>query len=379
MKLLHVHDRAAFHGGVEQILLDTAHGLSSRGWQQALLHVEADTDSTFLAPFSESSTSKDILARFNPDVVLLHKVSDMDLVTDITRRFPAIRMVHDHDLVCLRQHKYFPISGRICNKPAGWDCYKNLCFLNRNPVAGKLPVTIRTVSEQKRAIQSHGDMHGFVVGSRWMQDELVMNGIPNERIRVIHPIPASLAEIRPLPHQGHNEILYVGQVVRGKGVDLLLRALARVPQPWHATIVGTGNHLDSCQRLAEKLGIAAHVEFTGWIAHQHLEHYYANAAFTVVPSRWPEPFGMVGIEAMARGRAVVGFSAGGIPDWLQSGVNGVLAPAGDVEKLGEAIAGLLADPDHTRLLGNRAAQHAAQQFTHAGYLDAMENLLENAA
>ena len=150
MKLLHVHERAAFHGGVEQILHDTAHGLSRRGWQQALLHVEPQTDRDFLAPFNEAATGKDILARFNPDVVLLNKVSDMDLVRSITRRFPAIRMVHDHDLVCLRQHKYFPTSGRICNKPAGWDCYKNLCFLNRNPAANGLPVTIRTVSQQKR-------------------------------------------------------------------------------------------------------------------------------------------------------------------------------------------------------------------------------------
>ena len=296
-----------------------------------------------------------------------------------SRRFPAIRMVHDHDLVCLRQHKYFPTSGRICNKPAGWDCYKNLCFLNRNPAAEGLPVTIRTVSQQKRGIQSHRDMQGFVVGSRWMQDELVMNGIPGDRIRVIHPIPASLAQIRPLPHQSENEILYVGQVVRGKGVDLLLRALARVPQPWHATIVGTGNHLDSCRRLAEKLGIATHVEFTGWVAHQDLDHYYANASFTVVPSRWPEPFGMVGVEAMARGRAVVGFSAGGIPDWLHSGINGVLAAAGDVDELGAAISGLLADPEYARNLGSQAAQHAAQKFTHAGYLAALENLLEEAA
>ena len=88
---------------------------------------------------------------------------------------------------------------------------------------------------------------------------------------------------------------------------------------------------------------------------------------------------MVGVEAMARGRAVVGFSAGGIPDWLHSGINGVLAAAGDVDELGTAISGLLADPEYARSLGNRAAQHAAQKFTHAGYLAALENLLEEAA
>lgn len=379
MKLLHVHERATFHGGVEQILHDTAQGLGSRGWQQALLHIDPQIDAGFITPFSDTSSDLEILNRFNPDVVLLHKLSDTDLLKAITRQHPAVRMVHDHDLVCLRRHKYFPLSGRICNKPAGWQCYSNLCFINRNPVAGGLPVTIRTVGPQKQEIRSQHDTRRFVVGSSWMQDELVMNGIPDERIQVIHPIPASLAEIRPLPHQSAHEILYVGQVIRGKGVDLLLQAMSRVTQPWHVTIVGTGNHLDHCRRLAAKHGIADRVEFTGWVPHRELERYYARATFTVVPSRWPEPFGMVGIEAMARGRAVVGFSAGGIPDWLRHGVNGLLAPAGDMEKLAEAIASLLADPAYARSLGMRAAEIAAQQFTHNGYLEAMENLLEEVA
>jgi hypothetical protein len=319
MKILHVHERATFHGGVEQILHDTAQGLSGRGWQQALLHSHPDTDSAFLAPFTDASTRQEIFTRFNPDVVLLHKVADAELVKNITLRHHAVRMVHDHDLVCLRRHKYFPLSGRICSQPAGWHCYSNLCFLNRNTAAKGLPVESQT------------------------------------------------------------EILYVGQIIRGKGVDLLLRALARVPQPWHATIVGTGNHLEHCRHLADTLGIARHVKFTGWVSHPDLEPYYAKATFTVVPSRWPEPFGMVGVEAMARGRAVVGFSSGGIPDWLDSGVNGVLAPAGDVAQLADSISALLADPEHTRNLGRRAAQLTAEKFTHARYLEEMQTLLEEVA
>jgi len=379
MKLLHVHERATFHGGVEQILHDTAHGLSARGWEQALLHIDPQTDAGFLAPFTEASAGMDILTSFNPDVALLHKVSDATLIEAITRKLPAVLMVHDHDLVCLRRHKYFPLSGRICDKPAGWDCYSNLCFLNRNPAADVLPVTIRTVGQQKRCIRAQRGMRRFVVGSRWMQDELVMNGIPKERIHVIHPIPASLETIAPLPPQSQTEILYVGQVIRGKGIDLLMRALARVPQPWHLTVVGTGNHVEHCRRLAETLGIAAQVNFTGWVAHRDLESYYARAAFTVVPSRWPEPFGMVGVEAMARGRAVIGFSAGGIPDWLCHGVNGLLVPAGNVKKLAGAISGLLADPAYASSLGNRAAEVTAQQFTHIGYIEAMQTLLEEVA
>ena len=121
------------------------------------------------------------------------------------------------------------------------------------------------------------------------------------------------------------------------------------------------------------------MKFTGWVPHHKLEAYYARAAFSVVPSRWPEPFGMVGIEAMARGRAVVGFAAGGIPDWLCNGVNGLLAPAGDVDRLAAAIDSLLTDPVYSQRLGEGAARVTAQQFSHDRYLADMQNLLEEVA
>ena len=376
LKLLHVHERASFHGGVEQILHDTANALTSRGWQQALLHNDPQPDDVFSAPFGENSTDRGILERFEPDAVLLHKVPDRGLAGSVSARFPTVAMVHDHDLVCLRRHKYFPVSGRICDKPAGHHCYTRLCFINRNPVAGGLPVVFKSAGQRKRDIESQRHVRRFVVGSRWMQNELVMNGVPFERTRVIHPIPLALAGTRPLPRQGTNEILYVGQVIRGKGVDLLIRALGRLTHPWHATIVGTGNHLDHCRNLAGKLGIDDRVDFTGWVAHGDLENHYARAAFTVVPSRWPEPFGMVGIEAMARGRAVVGFSAGGIPDWLRDGVNGLLVPPGDVERLAGAMTSLLADPELARRLGEGAARTVTEGFTHGAYVDDMAALLE---
>ena len=78
--------------------------------------------------------------------------------------------------------------------------------------------------------------------------------------------------------------------------------------------------LPSAGQLASKLKISDRVVFTGRVDHEKLESYYAAARLVVVPSRWPEPFGMVGIEAMARGRPVVAFDTGGIGDWLEDRV-----------------------------------------------------------
>jgi glycosyltransferase involved in cell wall biosynthesis len=285
-------------------------------------------------------------------------------------------MVHDHDLVCLRRHKYFPLTGKICERAAGRSCYTSMCFIQRPTAESRLPVAIRTLSEQRAAFAHGSNVSRFIVGSRWMKQQLEVNGLSAGDIDIVHPIPSVLDRTTALEPSPSNEILYVGQIVRGKGVDLLLRALARLEQPWRARIVGDGNHLPACRELAAQLGIADRVVFTGWVDHEELERFYANALFSVVPSRWPEPFGMVGPEAMARARAVVGFAAGGIPDWLDDGVTGLLASPGDVQALGHAMDSLLADPQRAHSLGRRGRHKVLTHFTHRRYLESLVATLE---
>jgi len=379
MRVLHVHAKGAFHGGVEQILRDTAIGLQARGWPQGLLALDGDIDAEFASVFETSGSGLDVLASFRPDVLLIHKVEDAETVAALAARVPSVRMVHDHDLVCPRRHKYFPLSQRICDKPAGIACYTHLCCVQRAPADSLFPVRISGTGAVRRGLAANSKVSGFIVGSRWMRDELDMNGIPAERISIIPPVPAALSRSAPKPPSTQPRILYVGQVIRGKGVDLLLRALARVEAPWHLKVIGTGNHLESCRQLASQLGIAHKVDFTGWIAHEELETHYAASTFTVVPSRWPEPFGMVGLEAMARGRAVVGFDAGGIGDWLEDGVTGRLVPAADVGAMADALEQLLENPAQAADMGRAGAERVAGKFTHEAYLDAMMQALENAA
>ncbi|WP_295454648.1 glycosyltransferase family 4 protein [uncultured Thiodictyon sp.] len=375
LRVLHVHERAGFYGGVEQILHDTARGLASRGWPQGLLHTDLEPQADFLTAFEQTGTGDGLIASFAPDILFLHKVENPARVADLARRYPTVRMVHDHDLVCLRRHKYFPLTGRVCERPAGSACYIHLCCVQRAPPGSTLPIALKGLSGVKAAIRAHREVRRLLVGSRWMERELVMNGLAPERVAIVPPIPAALAAARPVPPSGEPEVLFVGQVIRGKGVDLMLRALARVPGDWHATVVGTGNHLDACRALAVKLKIDGRVTFAGWVPHQALEAYYAHAAICVVPSRWPEPFGMVGIEAMARGRAVVAFAVGGIPDWLVDGVTGILAPPGDTAALGQAIATLLGDRTRADSLGQAGLERVHAQFQPAQYLDRLIEIL----
>ncbi len=369
MRLLHVHDHAFFQGGVEQILFDTARGLSDRGHPQALLHSGNSADREFTRPFQTSATEVSIIDLFKPDAVLIHKVADPQRVAVVARSVPAAQMVHDHDLVCPRRHKYFPLTLSVCNKPAGVSCFLNLCCFQRAADDALLPIRIKGTAQVKRQLQAVQNVRRFIVGSRYMKNELEINGIPGDRIEIIHPVPAALKEPTALPPSETPEVLFVGQVIRGKGVDLMLKALSCLNGEWRATIAGEGNHLDTCKVLAKQLGISARVSFTGWIQHDELDRYYRSASLLVVPSRWPEPFGMVGIEAMARGRPVVAYDTGGIPDWLDHETTGLLVPAADVSAMTSAIQRLLDNPSLASEMGRAGVCRTRRAFSHQAYLD----------
>jgi glycosyltransferase involved in cell wall biosynthesis len=96
-----------------------------------------------------------------------------------------------------------------------------------------------------------------------------------------------------------------------------------------------------------------------------------------MPSRWPEPFGIVGIEAMAQSRPVVASKVGGIPDWLDDGETGRLVPAGDASALAAAITSVLDDEEWAGQLGT-AAWRRVGRFSVAAHLEQLDRAYEQA-
>ena len=158
-----------------------------------------------------------------------------------------------------------------------------------------------------------------------------------------------------------NLILFVGQVIRGKGVDLLLEALARLRVPFEARILGDGNHRPYCERLCARLGLSDRVHFEGFVPRDQIKQFFLESTVLAVSSVWPEPFGLVGQEAMFHGLPVVAFDAGGIREWLFDGENGFLVPWKDTGHFAERIEQLLRDKDLARRLGRRGRELVSQQ------------------
>jgi glycosyltransferase involved in cell wall biosynthesis len=150
---------------------------------------------------------------------------------------------------------------------------------------------------------------------------------------------------------------------REKGIDVLLRAWARVVSKWpqaHLQIAGDGPLRAELERLARELGVEAHVSFTGWLPADDMPAFFAGALVEVLPSRWEEGLGMVLVEAGLAGCDLVGSDLGGIRDIVEHGKTGRLVPPDDPEALADVLEDCLARPEAAAQRGAAARQKALE-------------------
>ncbi|MBW1779229.1 MAG: glycosyltransferase family 4 protein [Deltaproteobacteria bacterium] len=389
MNILFVNEICGYFGGVEQNIADTAEGLRKRGHTCYLGYGETSERGfeSYRALFQETFPCREagagengaqpldhILGRVSPDIIYLHKVSGTGPYLHLLSRTRIVRMVHDHDLCCPRRHKYFMINGRICHHKLDLRCWLDGAFLGRSHTS-PIGFTFVNIGHKRREMRRNYGLNALLVGSRFMREELLQNGFPPEKVHIVPPV-VRMENPAPSPLPEDPRILYVGQLIRGKGVDLLLQALPRLTCDYTARIVGTGNAEPKLKALSKELGIERNVDFCGWVPNDALGSFYSSARVVVVPSRWPEPFGMIGLEAMHHGRPVVAFNVGGIPDWLEHRVTGLLVPEQDVGALAASIEEVLSDPGLGPNLGKKGLERVHTRYAFERYLDHLEGYLK---
>jgi glycosyltransferase involved in cell wall biosynthesis len=386
MKLVFVHQYLGALGGAETDILLTATHLHRRGYDLALLY-ESTTgrnEDAWRAVFSQTiplaQGTDAFLKQFHPDLVYLNSVSDLDVLETLVRsRIPLVRRVHDHRLYCLRGYKYNYFTREICKRPAGPHCvFPCLAVVGRNHDGG-FPLRWASYAAKRKEIRLNQRCARFVTYSEYQKEELVRNGFASERIHIHVPIRCRGTETPVSTFGDRNLVLFAGQIIRGKGVDLLLRALAKVKAPFESVILGDGNHRPYCERLSRQLGLSDRVHFQGFVEHERMKDFFLQASLMVVSSVWPEPFALVGQEAMSYGVPVVAFDAGGIREWLIDGENGFLVPWMDTSLMAARIEALLCDKDLARRLGRRGMELGTQQYDAERQIDALESIFLDVA
>jgi glycosyltransferase involved in cell wall biosynthesis len=167
--------------------------------------------------------------------------------------------------------------------------------------------------------------------------------------------------VEPHPERWSWRLLYVGRVVPNKGVATAIKALPLLPAEARLDVDGYGapEILEELAVLARTLGVSERVTFTR-SPRAALADRYRDADVVVFPSEWPEPFGLVPLEAMARGTPVVATGTGGSGEFLHDGENCLLFPPGDPAALAEAVGRLARDADLRRRVAEGGARTASE-------------------
>lgn len=389
MRLLFVHERIGALGGAEANVLVTAGELRQRGHTVALAHGrgtalgEREWSEVFSACYlisdDPAAQTAQALTAFQPDVVYLHKFSDPAVLTTLLESdVPVVRMVHDHDLYCMRGYKYNVVTRQICLRAASAFCVFPCGASVARNAAGGFPVRWVSYGDKRREIALNRNIPHLVVASAYMRDELLRNGFAPDRIETHAPVPRPTPSADRPSFSARNLIVYAGQIIRGKGVDVLLESLAKVTAPFECVILGDGNQRAECEKLSARLGLQNRVRFEGFVPQARIAGYYRDASLAVMSSLWPEPFGATGLEAMRCGLPVVAFAAGGIGEWLIDGQNGFLVPWMDRSTFAVRVDTLLRDKTLARRLGETGRQLANTHFSFSAYVDGLEALFHRA-
>lgn len=218
--------------------------------------------------------------------------------------------------------------------------------------------------------------------SRYSRDLLRSTfSVPAEGLHVVYmgldeprfarPSPEQVEDLRQRLHLRDQVVLLtVGRLVPRKGHDQVLRALAQLISTHptvHYLVVGEGPDERRLRRMVTELGLEAHVTFAGYVPEEELNHYYDVADVYVMPSRpegeMVEGFGLVFIEAGARGLPVVGGRHGGVREAVLDGQTGYLVDPLAPDEIARRISELIERPELRRMLGEHGRKRALSEFT----------------
>jgi glycosyltransferase involved in cell wall biosynthesis len=211
-----------------------------------------------------------------------------------------------------------------------------------------------------------------------MREVMKENGIGDLQVSVLPYFAPWKGEHWSDP-ENRNGILYVGRVNFGKGIFALIHALSKLEKAT-LDIVGDGPDREAVEEAIKKMGMERRVACHGWIRDKAtLQGFYRRNAVVAVPSLWPEPFGIVGLEAGMCFRPSVAFDVGGISDWLKQERTGYLVEPGNLNALEHSLRSLLDDSDTGREMGREAHGFIGSTFSVETHLEQLQKLFDNVA
>ena len=354
-KIVYIGKYNGIIGGIERYMQKSAELLRRNGFSVHYLYMaDGGKDQ---AAFADAFDSVEQFSPENPlpqsaDMVIIHNIIPPEHLSALPENKTCF-FAHDHNIYCRRHHYYTPLGRRNCHrKYQALRCF--FCSLGRN---------------EAPPLEAYRKLPALVL-SEFMADNLRKNGF-----KKVVKLPAFIKAVekeRTFMPDGVLRILFLGQLIRGKGADLMLDSLTFLTEPFECTIAGEGKDRAMLEKQVREA--ALNVKFTGFVSNP--ETLWDNCDILFFPSRWQEPFGLVGLEAMAHGVPVIAFDTGGVREWLSHLENGIIVPEkADVTAAG-MLGGLAQNPRALAMMGKRGLELAKEKFSEETFVENFKKLPE---
>lgn len=299
-----------------------------------------------------------------PDIAHLHmiehQISPSILVTLKKYHIPVMQTVHQYKLVCPNYRLYNMRTNQVCEKCLKSHCFHPIverCHMD-SALAGAMIGLESQIHRWLKIYAKHIDL--FHVPSHFMGSKLQEGGIPKEKIQHLF-YTLDFEQFKP-HFEGKKYFLYYGRLAREKGILTLFKAIKQLESTdFDFYIVGDGPEKESLEQYIQENQLH-HIHLLGYKGGDALKEIVDHCYGVVVPSEWYDNSPLVIYESMAKGKPVIVSEMGGMPELIQSGVNGFTFPCGDVHTLVQHLKTMIQNPDQTLAMGKKGRDLAEAWF-----------------
>lgn len=387
MKILHVNEVWSPRAGPEQYLVDICTALNQLGHENVVVYGIKKEDTindpriksyhfpsifpsvTEILPYKRRKVCKEfaaIINKENPDIIFFHTIWNPFLVEIAVGLKPTVREIVEYRIFCPGALRYRYLTNTICTAKPGLKCwfYANVGGCGVHLLHHRLARLIT----MKVDLEINKKVHRMIAVSEYVAKELILAGIDEDRIVVNIPFIKDISNSEVSHQSTGKNILYVGRLERTKGIDFLIRGMKLLDRECHLDIIGVGRMRKKLEQLAYNLQLSNRVRFWGWIPNTELKEYYRKAQVFVLPSIWPEPLGIVILEAMANSVPVVASGVGGIKEMVKEGKTGFLVKPKDARELAHKIKNLLDNSELRKKCGENGKRFVQEKLNKERHL-----------
>ena len=320
---------------------------------------------------------KDLVRRNRPVVAIVQNVfpliSPSVYYALRSEGIPTIQLVYNYRFICPDAQLFS--RGEICERCVSgnhWHAIARKCYRNSRTLSAWYGAILK-LHRLAGTFARNSDV--FIIPDHFLGNRLVRGGIPARKIRK-SVNPFFVEDYQPCYEPGEF-ILYVGRLVRQKGVFTLIHAMSHSSSggpPLY--IVGDGESRAELETLISDLNLQNRVKLLGTRWGSEVQSLIRNSRFVVIPSEWYDNLPLILFQAYATAKPVIASAINGIPEYVENGVDGLLFEPGNAQELAQCIDRLAGDPSLLSNMATNARRKAEQDLDFQGYWRTLDGIIQ---